>query len=308
MLLMATRATPELRDAYLMLAKEKLRGADQAAISATLEQLNELSHVLRLRIRGTAFGWPPSSLLPLLPELLQLAEAGNPDSRSAALELIGSMGPSALDAAPRLLRLAEQDSPAAAAAVQALAHIIPDDPAFQQSLLTWSQRPAMRERAALVFLRVAGTKRPKEAVALLLPLAQVDNVYAIDGLADLGPAAASSTPVLLARLEHASNSYTRDRALRALIRVAPDEAAVVDTLVGTMLGSPRPNLHSSDYLGLKRFSLNAAALVPAIDHLIDKVRWAGEKEDLRTLILTMALPGTQKKDLLAKLDQQSVQR
>jgi hypothetical protein len=38
------------------------------------------------------------------------------------------------------------------------------------------------------------------------------------------------------------------------------------------------------------------------------MRWPGQKDDLRALILAMAFPPSQKMDLLAKLDRQSLPR
>lgn len=67
-----------------------------------------------------------------------------------------------------------------------------------------------------------------------------------------------------------------------------------------------PNLSTPDYAGLARFRSNAPAFVPVIRHLIDTMWWPGQKDDLRALILAMALPPSRKMDLLAKLDRQSL--
>jgi hypothetical protein len=69
-----------------------------------------------------------------------------------------------------------------------------------------------------------------------------------------------------------------------------------------------PNLSTPDYAGLARFRSNAPVFVPVIRHLIDTMWWPGQKDDLRALILAMALPPSRKMDLLAKLDRQSLPR
>jgi hypothetical protein len=302
MLVMSKPGHPALRSAYLTLAQERLRGHDRAAVDATLMQLAELQDTMtHERGPGRAPAWPKDAILPLLPELLQAVDAGGP-ATVRALQLIGAFGPQARSAAPRLREVAEQDRPEAIFAVQALASIIPADPALQQSLLDWARRPALGSAPALAFARVAGQSRPREAVALLLPRAQANDTSAIDALAEIGPAAASATAVLFDRMERSPERYVQARALRAAIKVAPDEAAVVGTLARSLLGPPNPNLSPSDYAGLARFKAHAVDFVPVLEHLIDGMRWPFQKVALRTLVSAMALSEAQKQALLERLD------
>lgn len=305
MLVLAEYAPPDLLDAYLMLAGETLRGTDTAAVAATLDQLHSMSRVWRRR-HDPAAGQPASAQLPLLPDLLRLVEQGG-DNTIAAVHLIGALGPAAREAAPELMRMAEEDGPGAAAAVRALQYLIPDDPALHRSLLAWAERPALREPAALVFQRVAGREHPAKAVALLLPLVREGNVYAIDALADLGSAAGSATPALLAGLDDAPESYAQARLLRALMQVAPDDGEVVATLSRILLGPPINSLAADDHAGLQRFTTHATTLVPVIEHLIAGVRWSHDKVALGQLIGAMALAPAQKAALLGKLEQCKVQ-
>lgn len=300
MLIMSKPGHPEFLGAYLALAKEGLRSYDQAMVAATLLQLSELRRAMRDASPSAAR--PRDAFLLLLPELLTVAESGAADAGNA-LELIGSVGAGARGAVARLTRLAEQDRPEAAGAVRALANIVPADPAFQQSLLRWARRSALGDTPALAFARVAGKTRPQEAVALLLPLAQADDVYAIDALAGLGDEAAPATGLLLAKVAHASDSYKEGRALRAAILTGPDEKPVADALVRALLASLNPNLHSSDYIAIARYRAHAADFVPVIEHLIAALRWDGQKKDLRELVGAMALSASEKQALLDKLVQ-----
>lgn len=288
---------PAFLTTYLALAKERLRSHDQAVVAATLNGLVDMQSTISARQRSA---WPAETLLPFLPELLLAVDADGPGT-SRALKLIGSFGPMARNAVPHLREVVEQERRQAGTALEALASIVPDDPAFQQSLIGWAHRPALGATPALVFARVAGTSRPQDAVALLLPLVQADNLSAIDALAELGPAAAPATAVLLAKMDQGPDKYVRAQALRAAIRVAADEAEAASTLSRKLLATPDDDLFPSDYVGLTHFKAHAADFIPVLRHMI-RVYGSYRQDELRAIIVAMALTRAQQRALLDRLD------
>lgn len=310
MLLMAKPGHDEFLATYARLAKHALGGADPAAIAPTLHQLDQVlrtRHTHRTAPQALSAG--DEAVLSLLPELLDIALDGGAQA-GPALALLRDLGPGARAVAPQLMQLAGQDRPDSAQAVQALERIIPDDPAFQAALPGWAQRPAMGDTPALVYAQVAGARHPAQAVALLVPLLQAGDVFAVDALADLGPAVTPAVtpavPALLALMAQDEQPYVAGRALRALITVAPDEDAIVAAMVHSLLGPRNHNMGQAPYLGLAHLRAHAGGLVPVVRHLIDTMQWHWERDELRALILAMNLSNAQRQDLLAILAHRQV--
>lgn len=290
---------------FLALAQERLRSHDRETVHATIDELLGMQRMMAARRdaahgQGRAAVWPEDTLLALLPALLQAVDTGGKGT-GPGLELIGAFGPMAHSAVPQLFALAEKEGSQAIGAVEALSGIVPDDPAFQQSLIAWARRPALGQAPALVFARVAGKARPDDAVALLLPLAQADNLAAIEALADIGPAAAPATAVLLQKMEQGTDKYVRALALLAAMHVAYDDAASAAALARKLLGPPNDHITLSDYMHLAHFKTHAADFIPVVRQLIDSERGTYQQDELRALVGAMALTQAQKQALRERL-------
>jgi hypothetical protein len=305
MLMLSRPRAPAFLGTYLALAQERLRSHDRETVHATINELLGMQRMMAARreaahAHGRAAVWPEDTLLPLLPALLQAVDTGGKGTGSA-LELIGAFGPMAHSAVPQLFALAEKEGPEAAGALEALSGIVPHDPAFQQWLIAWGRRPALGQTPALVFARVAGRARPQEAVALLLPLAQADNLAAIEALTDIGPAAAPATAVLMQKMEQGRDKYVRALALQAAMHVASDDATSAATLARKLLGPPNDYIGLSDYMHLAHFKTHAADFIPVLRQLIDSELGTYPKNELRALVGAMALTQVQKQALRERL-------
>lgn len=290
---------------FLALAQERLRSHDPETVHVTIDELLGMQRMMAARRdaahgQGRAAVWPEDTLLAVLPALLQAVGTGGKGT-DPAIELIGTFGPMAHSAVPQLFALAEKEGPQAAGAVEALSAIVPNDPAFQQSLIAWGRRSALGQTPALVFARVAGKARPDDAVALLLPLARADNLAAIQALTDIGPAAAPATAVLLQKMEQGSDKYVRALALQAAMHVASDDAASAATLARKLLGPPDDYIGLSDYMHLAHFKTHAADFIPVLRQLIDSELGTTRQDELRALIRAMALTRAQQQALRERL-------
>lgn len=298
MVLLSSSLTQELRDTYLKLSAEVLRSAEPAQVMEVLNRLAQTQRLLRRMARDFPTGWQPDMLLPLMPQLLALAERDD-DLGGAALRVLDNIGRPAQASVPTLMRLGDREKPVVAA-VSTLGSIAPDDPAVHEALLRWAARPALRETAALTFARIAGARRPQEAVRLLAPLAQDGNVFAVDALANLGTPAQAATPILL-ELAQRTDAYLQQRTVAALMAIGPDQPEVVAALVRAAAQPDMLPMLAFDPGKLVRFRNHASGFAPLMDKLIDGAHTEQARQGLRELTGLLRVDQAERARLLRRL-------
>jgi HEAT repeat protein len=193
---------------YVAWAREVLAAADlDPEIRATL-----IRHARHL---------DPERAILLLPELLDGLSRPNPRVRQACAEVIGSIGPAALEAWPLLVDgIRGEKIPVARACAAALARIGPEGFAKLAGLLA-SERPLIRAAAAYGLGFAFGESRATAVTLLTKSLADEDEYVrceAARALGRFGEEAAPALPELVRRL-----GGEDDDTFRAAVAVALGE-------------------------------------------------------------------------------------
>ncbi|MGV7206779.1 hypothetical protein ACLB1G_02870 [Oxalobacteraceae bacterium A2-2] len=283
-------------DAQLaQLSRTGLLSDQRDTVGRTLELMTQQSRIWRAtpaRVQGL--------LLPSLPPLVQLAGGSDPAWRRSAAGLLSRLGPAASAHTTALLAAAESSPEQARDLIPALAKIAPGDSRVQAFLLRSASQKELLETAAIAYAGVAGPVHAQDALRLLQQAVQQGSASAIDALAAMGPAASGATPQLIEQMRRPPGDYVRTRAYSALVAVTDGGHDAMDAIAAAINDSS-----SADYplRELTKLGARARPLLPAIEQRMQRPMSRYQRDELRAVILAMALPLARQRELLARLAQ-----
>lgn len=281
--------------------KARLASPDRQIVSRA-------SHDLARLVSGRHTALPPAELRERTDRLLaQVLDAmlgalmREPVQTYQLVDLVARVPKQAKTQVPALMAAARSDTPAAASAIKLLEAIIPNEATFHELLLGLRQG-ARRDEAALVYARVAGKAHPQKAVAFLTEAARENSFGAVAALAEFGPLARTSIPVLVRVLDSAPEQHTRSNAFDTLVQISNGEPEVLAALARAMLAPPDRAIVAYRFANLSRLGRHAQRLLPALEKMMGQPMEPEMKGHLRDAITHMQLAPERASALLARLD------
>jgi hypothetical protein len=286
---------------YAALIESDLRSSDPRRVAMAAEGLTELKMNFSHTRSVTPAGMAPEALLAAILDAVVHALITNRTPETEGLvTMLAPVRQQAMRHVPVLLDVAATQGAGAGNAMLALEQLMPDDARLHKLLVDNAKRPKQRERAALVYSRVAGKAHPEVATALLTDAARAGSWDAIEALAAYRRSARDAAPVLVALLRSPPDKEMRDAILRTLISVSDGDAGAL-RVVGEALNARAGEYADYSFAPLATLGVDGRALLPAFEVRMRRPLSPGMKNILVQSIATMGLSAAQREDWLARL-------